>query len=384
MTRQSVQEIKAKDIMARNLITVEPHEDVSSAISKMQQHDINEVPVITEDGKILGLVNYETLLKRRSIPMSTKVENVMAFPPRVNEEMPVIEIAETMLSSGYRAVPVTEKEYIVGIVSRTDLVGIIPELNILKEIEVSEIMTESPHFINEKDTLEQARSIMYRLDVRAMPVIDSKGELTGVLGLKDLAKGTGGKGRKRKTNDFTAGKGNVEMGVQVKSVMKTPAITIGKEAKISEAVKLMQKNTISTIIVIEGNTPIGIVTQYDLIELIASFKSEEQVFVQISGLHEAEPEAYDMMYDLIQKYIKRMAKMVTPKVFSIHVTRYDAGNAHNTGNITVRGRLTTEHELYYSTTNEWDLALALSALLSHMEKSIRKDIEKKKTASKKK
>ncbi len=382
MTRESVQEITAKDIMTRNLITVGPEEDVSSALGKMQQHDINEVPVVAHNGKILGIVNYETLLKRRSIPMSTKVENIMSFPPKVSEDISVIDIAETMLSSGYRAVPVTSKDYIVGIITRTDLTGIIPQLRILKEIEVREIMTTSPHFINEKDSLEQARSLMYRLDVRALPVINNKEELTGVLGLKDLAK-VSGKDRKRKTSDFTAGKGNVDMKIQVKSVMKTPAITIHQEGKISEAVKIMRKNAISTIVVTEDEMPIGVVTQYDLIELIASFKSEEQVFVQISGLHEAEPESYDMMYDLIQKSMKRVAKMVKPKVFTIHVTRHDAGSEHSAGNVTIRGRLTTEHELYYSTHNDWDLAITLSALLSHLEKSVRKDNEKKKASKKK-
>jgi hypothetical protein len=78
-----------------------------------------------------------------------------------------------------------------------------------------------------------------------------------------------------------------------------------------------------------------------------------------------------------------MAKMVTPKVFTIHVTRQDAGNSHTAGNVTIRGRLTTEHELYHSTMNDWDLAVTLSSLLSHMEKSIRKDNEKKKAKSKK-
>lgn len=382
MTRQRVQELKAKDIMTRKLVTVEPDEDVSSALGKMQQYDINEVPVVTGDGKILGLINYETLLKRRSIPMSTKVENVMAFPPRVNEDMPIMDIAETMLSSGYRAVPVTSRDYIIGIITRTDLVSIIPSMNILKEIEVREIMTESPHYLREKDTIEQARNLMYRLDVRTLPVVNAKDELTGVLGLKDLAKVTA-KDRKRKTNDFTAGRGGVDMGVAVKSVMKTPAITINKEAKISQAVSLMRKNAISTVIVTEDGKPVGIVSQYDLIELIASFKKEEQVFVQISGLHEAEPEAYDMMYDIIQKSIKRMAKLVTPKVFTIHVDRQDVGSDRKAGNVTVRGRLTTEHELYHFTAQDWDLALALSSMLSQMERSIRKDKEKHKSVSKK-
>jgi len=375
MTRQSVQEIKAKDIMARNLITVEMGEEVSSALGKMQHHDINEVPVVTSDGKIIGIVNYETLLKKRSIPMSAKVENIMAFPPRVGEDDTVMEIAETMLSSGYRAVPVTEKDYIVGMVSRGDLVGIIPELNILKEILVHEIMTANPHIIREKETMDQARNLMSRLDIRTLPVINSKDELTGVVGLKDLARITSSEKNRQTRGDLAGGKSSSSK-VEVKSIMKAP-ISIGKDAKISEAVKIMNANKISTIIVTEDNKPIGIITQYDLIELIASFKHEDQVFVQISGLHEAEPEAYDMMYELIQKSIKRMAKIVTPKVFTINVHRQDVGSDHTAGNVSMRGRMTTEHELYYSTSRDWDLMMALSSMLSQMEKSIRKDKDKK-------
>jgi CBS domain-containing protein/ribosome-associated translation inhibitor RaiA len=256
-------------------------------------------------------------------------------------------------------------------------VSIIPDLKILKEIEVREIMTISPHTVRETDNLDQARNIMYKLDVRALPVLSKKGELVGVLGMKDLAKVTS-KDRKRKTSDFTAGKGAVEMAIPVKSAMRAPPITINSEATISEAVKLMTSNSISTLIVTEKGQISGILTQYDLIELIASFKGEEQVFVQISGLHEAEPEAYDMMYDLIQRSIKRMAKLITPKIFTIHVARHSDGSGRSGGNVGIRGRLTTEHELYYSTAQDYDLALALSTMLSQMERTIRKDKEKRK------
>jgi CBS domain-containing protein len=238
----------------------------------------------------------------------------------------------------------------------------------------------NPHFIREKETLDQARSLMYKLDVRALPVINSKDELTGVIGLKDLAK-INYQVRDRQTKGDIAGGKSSSSKVEIKSIMKAP-VFIGKDAKISEAVKIMNKNEISTIIVTEDNKPIGIITQYDLIELIASFKSEEQVFVQISGLHEAEPEAYDMMYELIQKSVKRMAKIVTPKVFTIHVHRQDTDGEHASGNITMSGRLTTEHELFFSTSRDWDLAVAMSTMLSQLEKSIRKDKDKKQAIKK--
>ena len=382
MTRKSVQDMKASDVMSRKLITVEQDEDVSSAIGKMQKHDINEVPVVSEDGSILGLVNYETLLKRRSIPMTTKVENVMAFPPRVDEDASVMDIAETMLSSGYRAVPVTDRDRIIGIVSRTDLVNIIPGLKILSGIEVNEIMTESPHYIGEKDTIDQARSIMYKLDVRALPVTDGEDNVVGAVGLKDLGKASFRK-RERTTRGDASGK-QISSKITVGSIMRSPPITITETQKIVEAVALMNDNNISSVIVTDKDRPVGIVTQYDLIELIASFKHEEQVFVQISGLHEAEPESYDMMYELIQKNIKRVSKIVTPKIFTIHVTTQEAGSDHMSGDVTLRGRMTTEHELYYSTVTDWDIMKALSTMLSNIEKSIRKDKDKKVSADKRK
>jgi CBS domain-containing protein/ribosome-associated translation inhibitor RaiA len=378
MTRKSVQEIKARDIMSRQLITVTPDDDVSLALGKMQQHDVNEVPVVSGK-RLVGLVSYDTLLKRRSIPMTTRVENIMGFPPRVELNASVMEIAETLLSSGYRAVPVTEREKIKGIVSRTDLLNIIPALNILKEIPIREIMTSSPHFILESDTVDHARSIMYKLDVRAMPVTDENNKLVGVVGLKDLAQVSYHKKSRQTRGDVAGGKSSASK-VEVKSVMNTPAITIGPDYKLADAVRLMNDNDISTVIVTDNEIPVGIVTQYDLIELIASFKVEEQVYVQISGLHETDSEAYDMMFDLIQKSVKRLGKLVKPKIFTIHVTAQEAGSDHTSGNVQLRGRMTTEHEMFYATAIDWDLMKALSEMLSQMERSVRKEKEKRQDA----
>ncbi|MCK5024936.1 MAG: CBS domain-containing protein, partial [Thermoplasmata archaeon] len=199
---------------------------------------------------------------------------------------------------------------------------------------------------------------------------------------KDLGKASFRK-RERATRGDSGGE-QITAKIKVGSVMRAPPITIGETQTIVEAVSLMNDNSISTIIVTEKDRPVGIVTQYDLIELIASFKHEEQVFVQISGLHEADPESYDIMYELIQKNIKRVSKIITPKIFTIHVTTQEAGSDHMSGDVTIRGRMTTEHEMYYSTAIDWDLMKALSTMLSHIEKSIRKDKEKRDKAVRKK
>jgi len=373
MTRINVQEIKSKDIMSKNLFTVEPDDEVSTAVGMMRQHDVSEVPVISDD-KVVGMVSYETLLKKRSIPMTTKIENVMIFPPRVGRDDSIMDIAETMLSSGYRAVPVTDKERIIGIVSRTDLLSIIPSLKILRDILVKEIMTAHPHCVREDDNMEHARNVIYKLDVRAIPVVDKKNEVVGVIGIKDLAKTSLIKKTGQTRGDA---KGKTEPPrIEVKSMMRSPVITIDPEAKIHEAVELMNDNDVSTVVVTEDDRPVGILTQYDFIELIASFKEEERVFVQISGLHEAEPEVYDLMFDIIQKYIKRVSKIITPKIFTVHV-HSEMGRHDATGEVTLTGRLTTEHEMFYTKAEDWDYVKALSEMLSQMERKVRKDKDKR-------
>jgi CBS domain-containing protein/ribosome-associated translation inhibitor RaiA len=301
----------------------------------------------------------------------------MSFPPRVNTSDTIMDIAETMLSSGYRAVPVTDKDKIVGIVSRTDLIEVISKLRILKEILVQEIMTTHPHCVCEDDTIDQARSLIFKLDIRALPVVDKNDNLVGVVGLKDLAQASLRK-KTRQTRGDAAGKADAAK-VVVKSVMNKPPVTIAQDLQISDAVELMRKNDISTVVVVDDDVPIGIVTQYDLIELIASFKKEDQVFVQISGLHEAESEMYDVMFELIQKYIKRVGKICSPKVFTIHV--HSEGGSHDaSGDVKLRGRLTTEHEMFYASAEDWDIMKALSELLSQLERMIRKEKEKKRDA----
>jgi ribosome-associated translation inhibitor RaiA len=137
----------------------------------------------------------------------------------------------------------------------------------------------------------------------------------------------------------------------------------------------MNDNKISTVIVVEGGRMTGVMTQYDLVELLASFREEKGVYVQITGLEEADTSCYDIMYDQILKTMTRINKLVTPKVFNIHATTH-----HDTGGerkYSMRGRLTTDHEMYYAKANDWDALRALDELLTVLEKMVKKDKDRK-------
>jgi CBS domain-containing protein len=376
MKQFKIEEVRARDIMSSKLVVTEPEETLSEVIGKMKSNDVSELPVCRGQ-KTVGIVSYDTLIKRRSLPLSTKVSNLMTLPPSISEDQPITEVAEALLTSGYRALPVMDRKgALTGIISRHDLMSTIPKIKKLSEIKVQEIMTKDPFCLMENDPVEQAKVTMTKYDVKSMPVVDAKGRLSGVIGIKDVAGLTmlGSAKTKGKKSRLPRGDGAI-VNVRVRDAMQSPAIEITPERTIPEAIDVMAKNKISTIVVVQNGTVKGVITQYDLVELLASFREEKGVYVQITGLEEADTSCYDMMYDQILKTMTRINKLATPKVFNIHATTH-----HDTGGemkYSMHGRLTTDHEMYYAKANDWDALRALDELLNVLEKMVKRDKERK-------
>jgi CBS domain-containing protein len=47
---------RVEDIASRNLVTIDPDEDLDEALAIMAQHDVRCLPVIEEDGTLVGMV----------------------------------------------------------------------------------------------------------------------------------------------------------------------------------------------------------------------------------------------------------------------------------------------------------------------------------------
>ncbi len=367
-----IEELRAKDIMEKNPITTTPEENLSTILGKMKENDIHELTVLKKK-KVVGLISFDTLIKRRNLPLSTKVENIMIVPPEISANDALTKIAEALMSSGYRAVPIISKGKLAGIVSRSDLIHIIPEIEDLGSIGVKEIMTPSPKCISQNDTIVNARNLMVELDERTIPVVDDNEKLAGVIGLKDLADLLW---RPKIRVEKSEGAGESRpVSVTIKSIMRTPPISVGLDACVKDVVNLMAKYDISSIMVTEEREPIGIITQIDLIELIAAFREEEEVYVQITGLEEDDPDVYDAMYELIQKFVKRTAKIVAPKILAIHIVHYHLGG--EVSKYSIRVRMSSEQKMFYAKAFDWNLLRALDETLKQLEKNIKKEKDRR-------
>ncbi len=370
-----IKDIKAKDVMSEKLQFTTPHETVSDVIGIMRKYNLEELPVV-EDDQVVGFVSDNIFIDRRNLSFSTKIKNVMNPPPEVHTDDSLIKVSEQLLSSGYRGVPVTSKDGIYeGFISRKGISEIIPSIDELKKTTVKEYMTPNPKTIVSDEQIGKARSLMERYDVRVLPVVDKYGKLIGMIGIQDiLDKVTRPIGREEKGNK-SGERDSPQRDIEIHSVMSEPAITTTPNTPIQDAAKKMNENDISTLVATVDDDIKGVITQFDLIEMITSFREPtDQVFVQISGLKERH-DIYDDMYDTIKRHLKKVNKVLTPLVLNIHVVAHQEAGTQS--KYSLRLRLSTDYGLYYAKEVSWNVLEALDKALDSLEKRIFKDNEKK-------
>ncbi|MGK7755880.1 HPP family protein [Roseovarius sp. C03] len=137
--------VTAQDIMSRDLVTVRPETSLGQVADLFRQHRFTSLPVVESDAKFLGVIfqihlirqaredalrldrGYAAALRRlldRSRENPTRAGDIMSVAgPRAMADTPIGALLPMMADGDTDAVPVLEKDKIIGIVTRTDLVA---------------------------------------------------------------------------------------------------------------------------------------------------------------------------------------------------------------------------------------------------------------------
>jgi len=129
---------------------------------------------------------------------------------------------------------------------------------------VRDIMTSEVTILGRNDSLQLARDIITLGRIRHFPVVDD-GKVVGVVSQRDLYRASLGSVMKYGEK---AQRAFLE-GIAVKEVMSDPPITIAPHASVQEAARLMMEKKIGCLPVLEGSKLVGIVTESDMLKLVA-------------------------------------------------------------------------------------------------------------------
>jgi len=140
--------MKAMDVMVRDVVTVSPEDDIADVIKLLAEHDISALPVVDDDGHVVGVISEADLIRREEIgtgkhrpwwlealtPASTlanefakshgrRVSELMSTDVvSASEDTPLGQIATLLEKHRIKRIPILRDGRLVGIVSRANLI----------------------------------------------------------------------------------------------------------------------------------------------------------------------------------------------------------------------------------------------------------------------
>ncbi len=368
LLRSLIDANKVGDLMRKKFETVDPETALSDVVSKMKSSDLHEIPVV--DGKkLVGVISYGAVIRKKNLVIGTKAKTMVETTPEINIDTPLTEVAEHFLSTGFRQLPVTKGKALLGIVTRANVISVLPKLKEIKALKIADVMSDSARSIHEKDLIKNAMSLMRDLEVRTVPVVDDQDRLVGIIGIRDIVQyswtgpGTQAMGRQDK------GGNNNPVEMEVRSLMHDSPITMTAEDDLTKAINTMVEKNISTIPVVSGDRMVGIVTKYDILELVASVRNRDMVYTQISGLDEEDRFSLEIMEKEMQSGLVKISKFTRPLLFTIHVSKYN--NTGNRAKYSLIGRLSTENSHFMTKAVDWSLGQATVELMNNLDRIVK-------------
>jgi len=134
---------KAKELMNRNVITISRDEDVCEAMRMMALNNITGLPVVEDDGTLLGIITEKDILVLLCNSLEEgKIDepigkvgdfmtrNAVCFEP----DDRLSDIVECLSLNSFRRVPILANGRLVGIISRRDVIRHLRDLQQQDEV----------------------------------------------------------------------------------------------------------------------------------------------------------------------------------------------------------------------------------------------------------
>ncbi|MCK9322355.1 MAG: CBS domain-containing protein [Candidatus Methanomethylophilaceae archaeon] len=171
------------DIMTAAPIVVEVPGSRNDAINMMVRNKLTGLPVVrSSDGKLMGIVSRRDIFRKFDEDQLSLImkKGCISIGPDVS----IVEAAKIFSEKRIHRIPVVEGGRLVGIITPTDLLKEVKEMKTTMTAE--EAIRTTCVTAYEDEPLAYTVTAMRISDVPAVPVLDARGKLVGILTDRDL------------------------------------------------------------------------------------------------------------------------------------------------------------------------------------------------------
>jgi CBS domain-containing protein len=149
--------MRVKQVMSSPVVTVTPETPVKEVAAVLVERGISAVPVLGEDGRLVGIVSEGDLVPLQALPEPggrLGHAELIRFLPRtaadamtrrvvtISEDADAASAARLMLERSVRSLPVVRDGRMTGIVSRKDLLRMLARSDMALRAEVEELLAD--------------------------------------------------------------------------------------------------------------------------------------------------------------------------------------------------------------------------------------------------
>lgn len=260
--------MKVKDLMSKNLKTIDSDDNLRNAVRLMKKNDVSRLLVKQRD-KIVGIVTERDISNRLGRLETTPISDAhihvsSAYIDKlitINENADIGEAARVMLDRKISSLVATDDSgQIVGIITKTDAIKYLEG----SSAPISNYVTRKIINLKMGSSLLNARRLMLDNKVKRV-FVTFETEVLGVITESDIANFLG---MFRKVSEGVQWFNRLRT-VNVEDIMTKSVVTVNENASLGDVVRLMMKNDVSGLPVVDSkNNLVGVITKTDLLKAI--------------------------------------------------------------------------------------------------------------------
>lgn len=191
---------RTESIMETNLVVSHPDDRITDVVSKMLYSKIGFLPVVDRENNLLGILTEHDIVKHLYglVKTGVKVSEIMSKPVVViGASKTVREAMVKMVTYGFRRLPITDGDLVIGIVTSMDIVRFFSthkafeyastrDIREIHKVRVEELMRRDIVAVGPDDDVSKVIQEMMDKNVDSAMVVNEEGVLEGIITERDI------------------------------------------------------------------------------------------------------------------------------------------------------------------------------------------------------
>jgi len=222
--REGLPDVRVEEVMTRMVTTIHPDAPLAEVVEKLLDKDYTALPVVDENGRVVGIISDTDLLQRGDMEVSlslkkaidpdlarmlitrlrqsprTVAEVMTTNPVTIGPQARLSEAASVMSKHGLKRLPVVdEHKRVIGVLGRLDILttlamGYLPQAALRQHVStpharlqtVAEVMNPTGPTVSPETPLTDVLALLAGAQVKRVVVVDAARHVVGIISDSDL------------------------------------------------------------------------------------------------------------------------------------------------------------------------------------------------------